>query len=207
MHEETLKLRTSKLGPDHPDTLTSRNNLALPTSRRSHGRGDRAPRETLRLRRRSSAPTTPTPSPAATTSPSPTGRRPDGPGDRAARGDAQAAVGEARPRPPRHAHQPQQPRPAYQAAGRTAEAIALLDETLKLRRRSSAPTTPRRSPAATTSPGLPGRRSTAEAIAMHEETLALTQQSWAPTTPTRSRPRPTWGSITATRVGPRRGAP
>ena len=29
MHEETLKLRESKLGPDHPDTLTSRNNLAL----------------------------------------------------------------------------------------------------------------------------------------------------------------------------------
>ncbi len=28
MHEATLKLRESKLGPDHPDTLTSRNNLA-----------------------------------------------------------------------------------------------------------------------------------------------------------------------------------
>ena len=28
MHEATLKLRESKLGPDHPDTLSSRNNLA-----------------------------------------------------------------------------------------------------------------------------------------------------------------------------------
>ncbi len=29
MHEATLKQRESKLGPDHPDTLTSRNNLAV----------------------------------------------------------------------------------------------------------------------------------------------------------------------------------
>ena len=29
MHEATLKLQESKLGPDHPDTLTSRNNLAV----------------------------------------------------------------------------------------------------------------------------------------------------------------------------------
>ena len=28
MHQVTLKLRESKLGPDHPDTLISRNNLA-----------------------------------------------------------------------------------------------------------------------------------------------------------------------------------
>ena len=35
--EETLKLRETKLGPDHPDTLTSRNNLAWPTVRRPHG--------------------------------------------------------------------------------------------------------------------------------------------------------------------------
>ena len=29
LFEETLKLRKAKLGPDHPDTLTSMNNLAL----------------------------------------------------------------------------------------------------------------------------------------------------------------------------------
>ena len=29
LHEETLKLRKAKLGPDHPDTLTSMANLAL----------------------------------------------------------------------------------------------------------------------------------------------------------------------------------
>jgi hypothetical protein len=29
LHEETLKLFESRLGPDHPDTLTSRNNLAI----------------------------------------------------------------------------------------------------------------------------------------------------------------------------------
>ena len=34
MLEETLKLRTAKLGPDHPDTLASRNNLAVAYRRR-----------------------------------------------------------------------------------------------------------------------------------------------------------------------------
>ena len=29
LHEETLKLTEAKLGPDHPDTLVSRNNLAV----------------------------------------------------------------------------------------------------------------------------------------------------------------------------------
>jgi hypothetical protein len=28
LHEETLQLRKAKLGPDHPDTLKSMNNLA-----------------------------------------------------------------------------------------------------------------------------------------------------------------------------------
>jgi serine/threonine protein kinase/tetratricopeptide (TPR) repeat protein len=50
LHEETLKLRTSKLGPHHPDTLTSRNNLA--TAYNSAGRTADAialHEETLRL--------------------------------------------------------------------------------------------------------------------------------------------------------------
>ena len=50
MHEETLKLMTSKLGPDHPDTLTSRNNLAAAYWRA--GRLDRSVplfEETLKL--------------------------------------------------------------------------------------------------------------------------------------------------------------
>ncbi len=34
MHEATLKQQESKLGPDHPDTLTSRNNLAAAYHRR-----------------------------------------------------------------------------------------------------------------------------------------------------------------------------
>ena len=31
LHEETLALRKAKLGPDHPDTLSSMNNLATAT--------------------------------------------------------------------------------------------------------------------------------------------------------------------------------
>ena len=61
--EETLALRKAKLGPDHPDTLTSMNNLAI--GYQAAGQNDRALQ--------------------------------------APRGDAGAAEGEARPRPPRHA--------------------------------------------------------------------------------------------------------
>ena len=40
------------LGPDHPDTLTTRNNLAAPTSRPGAGRGDPAVGRTLADRER-----------------------------------------------------------------------------------------------------------------------------------------------------------
>ena len=65
LYEETLALQKAKLGPDHPDTLASMNNLA--NSYAAAGQLDRALKlreETLALRRRSSAPTTPTRSPA-----------------------------------------------------------------------------------------------------------------------------------------------
>ena len=68
--EETLALRKAKLGPDHPDTLTSMNNLA--NSYDDAGQNDRALQ--------------------------------------APRGDAGADEGEARPRPPRHAREHEQPR-------------------------------------------------------------------------------------------------
>ena len=61
MHEATLKLRESKLGPDHPDTLTSRNNLAA--AYQDAGRTAEAiemHEATLKLRSRSSGPITPT---------------------------------------------------------------------------------------------------------------------------------------------------
>ena len=78
LDEATLTLREAKLGPDHPETLTSRNNLATAYRRRPHRRGDRP-----------------------------------------ARGHAQDAGVEAGPRPPRHAHQPQQPCRRLPTAGRT----------------------------------------------------------------------------------------
>ena len=107
MHEATLKAQETKLGPDHPDTLTSRNNLA--EAYHAAGRTTEAiplleatlkaqetklgpdHPDTLTSRNNLAVPTRP-----------PAGRR----GHRAARGDAQGAGGEARPRPPRHAHQP-----------------------------------------------------------------------------------------------------
>ena len=193
LHEETLKLREAKLGPDHPDTLGSRNNLA--NAYRAAGRTAEAialHEGTLKLRRRSWAPTTPHTLIAATTWPSPTriagrtaeaialleetlkrmeaklgpdhpdtlvsrnnlaiaylGRRPARRGDRAARGDAQAAGGQAGPRPPRHAQQPQQPGHRLRCrrpAGRGDRAAR--GDAPGCRKPSWAPTTPTRSPAA-----------------------------------------------------------
>ena len=65
LYEETLELRKAKLGPDHPDTLTSMNNLAM--AYQAAGKLDLALplfEETLELGRPSSAPTIPTRSPA-----------------------------------------------------------------------------------------------------------------------------------------------
>ena len=61
LREETLALRKAKLGPDHPDTLTSMNNLA--TSYYALGRHAEALKlheETLALRKAKLGPTTPT---------------------------------------------------------------------------------------------------------------------------------------------------
>ena len=61
LYEETLKRRQAKLGPDHPDTLTAMNNLAV--AYRDAGRLTDALallEEALKRARPSSAPTTPT---------------------------------------------------------------------------------------------------------------------------------------------------
>ena len=51
LREETLALRKAKLGPDHPDTLASMNNLATATPTWAGPRGPEAPEETLGLRK------------------------------------------------------------------------------------------------------------------------------------------------------------
>ena len=105
----------------------------------------------------------------------------------------------ARPRPPRHAHQPQQPRLAYLAAGRTAEAIALqrgdaqaadVEARPRPPRHAHQPQQPRR--------GLPGRRPDGRGDrAARGDAQAADVEARAPTTPTRSSaattsPVPTW---------------
>ena len=112
LREEALALRKAKLGPDHPDTLTSMNNLAI--SYAAAGQNDRALKlfeETLALRKAKLGPDHPE---TLTEHEQPRHqlrrRRPERPGAEAPRGDAGAAEGEARPRPPRHAHQHEQPR-------------------------------------------------------------------------------------------------
>ena len=92
----------TKLGPDHPDTLISRINLADAYRDR---RPD--PRRSPWTRRRSSA------------------------------------EGQARPRPPRHTHLPQQPGRCLRDVGRLSEAIALHEATFRTQRGQARPRTPR----------------------------------------------------------------
>ena len=109
--EATLKLGETKLGSDHPETLTSRTMLA--SAYNTAGRSDRrpssckrdpqAPRVEARARPPRNAQQPQQPGPRLP------GRRPDVRGNHVPRGDPQARS-EARTRPPPHAHKPQQPR-------------------------------------------------------------------------------------------------
>ena len=100
------------LGPDHPDTLAARNNLAI--AYRAAGRtrrGDPAARaDPGRPASGSWARTTPTPWPRATTSPTPTGRRAARPRRSPARADPGRPGAGPGPGPPRHPDLAQQPR-------------------------------------------------------------------------------------------------
>ena len=61
LYEATLEAAEARLGPDHPDTLVSRNNLAVAWRIRADARGDDVVRGDARgCRRPSSAPTIPT---------------------------------------------------------------------------------------------------------------------------------------------------
>ena len=77
MHEQALAARERVLGPDHPDTLHSRNNLAL--AYQEAGRLDEAIpllEQTLAARERVLGPDHPDTLNRATTSPAPTAPRP-----------------------------------------------------------------------------------------------------------------------------------
>ena len=104
-------LTKAKLGPDHPDTLTSMNNLAA--GYQAAGKLDLALplfEETLEAQEGQARPRPPRhPHQHEQPGRGLPGRRQAGPGPAALRGDAEAAEGQARPRPPRHAHQHEQP--------------------------------------------------------------------------------------------------
>ena len=138
-----------KLGPDHPDTLISMNNLAVgyqaagKLDRPCRSRGDAGAAE---------GQARPRPPRHAQQHEQPRrwlpGRREARPGPAALRGDAGADEGQARPRPPRHAHQHEQPRrSATGPPGSSTWPCRCSRRRWRCRRPSSAPTTPTRSPA------------------------------------------------------------
>ena len=111
LFEETLALMKAKLGPDHPDTLICMYSLAI--SYAAAGQYDRAIKlheETLALRKAKLGPDHPDTLEHEQPRHQLCRRRPERPGAEAPRGDPGAAEGEARPRPPRHAHEHEQPR-------------------------------------------------------------------------------------------------
>ena len=187
LHEATLKLTEAKLGPDHPDTLTSRNNLAAAY----HAAGRTAEaialhEATLKLTRVEARARPPRhahqPQQPRRGLPR---RRPDRRGDRAARGDAQARWSRSSgPDHPDTLTSRNNLAEAYLAAGRTAEAIALHEATLKLTESKLGPDHPdtltsRNNLAAAYHAA--GR--TAEAIALHEATLKLMEAKLGPDHP------------------------
>ena len=202
-------MREAALGPDHPDTLESRNNLAIAyCSAGRTARGDRAAsRRRSSCARPSWAPTTPTRSRAAITWPTPTGPPARSP-EATALHEATLKLTEAKlgPDHPDTLGSRNNLAYAYRAAGRLTEAIALYEETLELREAKLGPDHP---------DTLMSRNNLAiayrsagrlaEAIALHEETLKLREGKLGPTTPTRSAAATTWPSPTWRPAGrPRR---
>ena len=104
LREETLALRKAKLGPDHPDTLLSMNNLANSYAALGrHADALKLHEETLALRKAKLGPDHPDTLVSMHNlanelrRPRPARRRPQAP-----RRDAGPAESQARPRPPRH---------------------------------------------------------------------------------------------------------
>jgi serine/threonine protein kinase len=184
--ERALKLRTTKLGPDHPDTLISRNNLGA--TYRIAGRTAEAialHQETLRLRTARLGPDH---------SDTLISRNNLATAYRAAGRTAEATalhqetlrlmMARLGPDDPRTLTSRCNLASACRDAGRTAEAIALHEETLRLRTAKLGPDHPhtlasRNDVAAVYRDA--GR--TAEAIALHQETLRLETSKLGPDHP------------------------
>ncbi len=185
LQEESLRLAMKRLGPDHPDTIKHRNNLAriyLAAGRRTEGLamleevskldGQARPRP-RRNARRPIRPRDGLPRTGA-----------EGRGARDARGGRQAADGQARPRPSSNPRSPGKPRRGVSHGRRMADAIAMHEQTLKLRSARSGPDAPET---------LDVRKFLGEAyrqagryreaIALNEETLRLRTAKFGPEHP------------------------
>ena len=154
------------------------------------GEGDRAVHEgTADRTLRGSAPTTPTRSPSMNNLASGLpGRRQARPGPAALRGDAQAQEGEARPRPPRHAHQHEQPRRGLPARRQARPGPAAARGDARAAEGEARPRPPRHARQhEQPRRGLPGRREARPGpAAPARRRWSSGRRSSAPTTPTRS---------------------
>src|SRR5271157_4885900 len=185
-HERAVELRRTKLGPDHPDTLTSRNNLAA--AYLAAGRTAEAitlDEATLKLRETKLGPG----HPATLTSRhnlAETYRAAGRTAEAVALHEATLKLCESKlgPNHPDTLTSRSSLASAYWSAGRTAEAVALDEETLKLCESKFGPD----HPATLTSRNnlaetyrAAGR--TAEAVALHEATLKLCESKLGPDHP------------------------
>ena len=124
--KKALAIREKALGPEHPDTATSLNNLAaLYWATGAYAQAEPLYKRALAIRERRWAPSIPTRPRASTISPRSTGprapmRRPS----RSSSGRSPSGKG-AGPRASRHGHEPQQSRRALQGQGAYAQAEPL----------------------------------------------------------------------------------
>ena len=131
------------LGPDHPDTLTTRGNIARWTGECGDAAGAlRLFRELLPDRSGSSAPTTPIPSPPGTTSRTGLASAATGGGAAPLPGAAARPGADPRPGPPRHPDHPEQHRRTGPASAGTRGALRLYRELLPDRERVLGPDHP-----------------------------------------------------------------
>ena len=184
--ERLLADQERVLGPDHPDTLASRNNLAI--AYRAAGRTD----EAISLARADPGRPRTRPGPGPPRHPGLAqqprrrlpGRGPHRRGDHLARADPGRPRTHPGPGPPRHPASRNNLAIAYQAAGRTDEAITLARADPGRPRTRPGPRPPRHPARATTSPSptrtraAPTRRS-----ALHEQTLAARERVLGPDHP------------------------
>ena len=158
LYQEALRIRQKVLGPEHPDTATSLNNLAvLYRHMGEYAKAEPLYQEALRIRRRFLGQNIPTRRPASITWPCCTRRWASTPkpnrSTRKRSGSTRRSLGQ---NIPTRRHSLNNLAELYQAMGEYAKAEPLLQEALRIRQKVLGPEHPDTATASTTWPAVSG---------------------------------------------------